>query len=111
MLPSRNPWRARKASGKAEVSRSPTAISITPTTTPAKSRRGVWRAPRASDSVSAIPNSAPAKAATTMPTSANTCTEPDTAVSTPEEPWADTIEVAASTATTATDEPAAVPSR
>ena len=59
------PWRARSACGTAVVTRSLTAVSITPTTTPASSKRVVWLAPRASISVSRIPASAPTKAANT----------------------------------------------
>ena len=96
--------RPRKASGHATVTRSLSAPSITPTTTPASSRRRVCIAPLASTSVSDTPASAPTKAA---PTTLTCSTQAAVATPMAVPPAA----AAASTSTTPRLAPAALPSR
>ena len=104
MLPSRKACLPRKASGAALVTRSLTADSTTPTTTPASSSRVVCCAPRAKVSVSSTPSSAPANAALTRPMRAMASAVARLIA------WPLSA-LAASTSTTPSDAPEAEPSR
>jgi hypothetical protein len=94
----------RSASGEKVVTRSLAAPSTTATTTPASSRRRVLTAPAASDRVSAMPPSAPTKAAPTRPTRSIQASVARLSVKPP-------ALAVAITSTTARPAPAAVPSR
>ena len=104
VLPSMKTWRPRSAAGENKVSRSDTAVSSTPTTTPASNSTSGCPAPRASSSVSMTPPSAPMKAAPSKPScsSAVVAAAPHVAPIAPP---------AVSTSTTPRLAPAAEPSR